>query len=80
MKYKIEDRMLTNLKIVKKKKKNSRLKKVSKDIKCLPRSAEESDFLISAKTFSALAAAEWKAVLALETKETSISCAGDDVG
>lgn len=30
---------------------------------------KESDFLMSVKTFSALAAAEWKAVLALETRD-----------
>lgn len=38
---------------------------------------EESDFLISVKTFSALAAAEWKAVLALDTnpvEDAAIFC------
>ena len=44
--------------------------------KCEPRSLFKSD-LMSVMTRSAFAAAEWRAVLALETKEgASILCAG----
>lgn len=40
-----------------------------------PGSLMRSDFLMSVKTFSALAAAEWKAVFALDTNDASISYA-----
>lgn len=40
-----------------------------------PGSLMRSEFLISVKTFSALAAAEWKAVFALDTNDASISSA-----